>query len=45
MKTFCENWHSVQAITLFFFAIKTHKSGYLGTGINVTSIVQEIFGG
>lgn len=34
-----------QAIALFFYAIKTHKSSYLGTGISVADIVREIFGG
>eukprot|EP00752_Nemacystus_decipiens_P013871 g12316.t1 len=34
-----------QAIALFFYAIKMHKSSYLGTGISVANIVQEIFGG
>lgn len=34
-----------QAIALFFYAIKTHKSSYLGTGVSVKAIVQEIFGG
>lgn len=35
--------HSRQAIALFFYAIKTHKSSYLGTGVSVADIVQEIF--
>lgn len=34
-----------QAIALFFYAIKMHKSSYLGTGISVANIVHEIFGG
>ncbi|CAM9461854.1 unnamed protein product [Scytosiphon promiscuus] len=33
-----------QAIALFLYAIKTHKSSYLGTGISVAHIVEEIFG-
>eukprot|EP00903_Cladosiphon_okamuranus_P015284 g14124.t1 len=47
-----EKWNTLpgstnvfQAIALFFYAIKTHKSSYLGTGISVAHIVQEIFGG
>ncbi|CAM9458725.1 unnamed protein product [Ascophyllum nodosum] len=46
-----EVWHALpgptnvfQAIALFFYAIKTHKSGYLGTGISVASIMREMFG-
>ncbi|CAM9223175.1 unnamed protein product [Pylaiella littoralis] len=46
-----EKWNTLpgstnvfQAIALFFYAIKTHKSSYLGTGVSVADIVQEIFG-
>ena len=32
-------------MALFFYAIKTQKSGYLGTGVSVAGIVREIVGG
>ncbi|CAM9366372.1 unnamed protein product [Ectocarpus sp. 4 AP-2014] len=44
-------WHALpgstnvfQAIALFFHAIKTRKSSYLGPGISVANIVNEMFG-
>ncbi|CAM9481861.1 unnamed protein product [Ectocarpus sp. 12 AP-2014] len=45
------HWHALpgstnvfQAIALFFHAIKTRKSSYLGPGISVANIVNEMFG-
>ncbi|CAM9359260.1 unnamed protein product [Discosporangium mesarthrocarpum] len=36
--------NAFQAVALFLYAIKTKKSGYLGTGISLGKTIEDVFG-